>query len=281
MNAAIQALERLVRPSAVEALRVLVDHRRKFPGLDWRRRLDAVRSLNSACANLDYAAGRELLELLPDDSGEEFRNALRALIQRIVLVNCDPYRMHLVRGPKAFVDSVSENVVAVLSNCGLLDDPPSDDVITWWDYLTERARADLNLDRVDTGRQGERLSLEWEVQRLSSLGMTMTPKWIAAQDSYAGFDIESYDPGPFGPLTRYIEVKSCSGNSASVYVTRNEWRQAQIAPERYWFHVWRLEDESLVEVPASAMADHIAADRGNGLWQVLKVTVDWSSITLD
>ena len=155
---------------------------------------------------------------------------------------------------------------------GLFDGVPDDDVLAWWDHLANLARGTVDAEKMKRARHAERLSLEFELNRTRSLGIAKTPRWVALEDNSLGYDILSYDIDPQGlVVTRLVEVKSRL--SDAIFITRNEWDNVSSAAQRSVLHVWDLPEERLHEYRVHEVAPHIPLDRGDGVWQDVRIAL--------
>ncbi|WP_246867553.1 DUF3883 domain-containing protein [Diaphorobacter sp. LR2014-1] len=105
------------------------------------------------------------------------------------------------------------------------------------------------------------------------LGIERHPKWIAIEDNTAGYDVQSYDTGLTEPVSKLIEVKSCSRELVQIFITRNEWETAISSAPHYQFHVWLLPEKKLIELSVNDIAPHIPQNQGHGIWQSVGVTL--------
>ena len=123
------------------------------------------------------------------------------------------------------------------------------------------------------GREAERLTLQYEVNRLKQFGIDLVPRWIALENAAAGYDVISYDPGTVAPTARLIEVKSSSRRPAEIFLTRNEWETAMETKPNYVIHLWRLPEMDLVELTPNDLIDHVPKDGGSGAWQLVRIVL--------
>jgi hypothetical protein len=146
--------------------------------------------------------------------------------------------------------------------------PPPDFVIDWWDEITGYIRSISDAQKQERGRDAERLTMEYETNRLRQLGLQVEPKWVAIEDNTAGYDVLSYDPGPDGHTTQVIEVKSSVASPLRFFVSRNEWEKAQEFGDAYRFHIWDLNAEPprLHIRHMAAVMPHIPTDQEKGRW---------------
>lgn len=154
----------------------------------------------------------------------------------------------------------------------LFEPAPDADTLQWWDRLTESQRSSENQKLKDSGRKGERLTLEHESKRLRALGVCEKPRWVSIDDEWLGYDVLSFDLTLDGKLkNRLIEVKACAGLPLRIFLTRNEWEQALKAKEAYKFHVWHLPSEQLFELNWDHLCAHIPEERGSGVWREISI----------
>lgn len=169
---------------------------------------------------------------------------------------------------------LTEDQVQCLQFAGLLDHPPSKNVIAWWDDLGSTFRAFRDDQRIAVGREGERRTLEHERKRLRKLGVGKEPIWVSIEDNGAGFDVLSYDPKADGGLEELqIEVKAASYSPLHFTLTRNEWTVAARSCERHLFHIWNLDTGDLTTLTVLEMESHIPVDRGKGTWGEVTVNL--------
>jgi Domain of unknown function (DUF3883) len=132
----------------------------------------------------------------------------------------------------------------------------------------------LDEDRkLQQGRRAEQLTIDYENQRLSALGISNTARWVALDDNAAGYDVMSYDKGAVEPVAKLIEVKSSARDVREIFLTRNEWNTAIERVPHYFFHIWLFPEEELIEITPDELSTHIPEDQGSGEWQTTKVTL--------
>jgi hypothetical protein len=223
----------------------------------------------------DYAVALILNELVPatadhNDIALFFRETLSAAIN-----DKSPWWTRLAPyGRQKMRDALTVNEEQCFLAAGLFAEPPTSDVLDWWDALAQRAQAIGNENRLRQGRVAEQLTIDYEIDRLARLGIDLSPRWIALDDNFAGYDIHSFDVGPIEPVARLIEVKSCDGLPLEIYLTRNEWETALERAQNYHFHVWKLPEKRLLQLTPADIAEHIPGDGTAGRWQVVKITLE-------
>jgi hypothetical protein len=86
----------------------------------------------------------------------------------------------------------------------------------------------------EIGTYGEELSIKYEKKRVKK-----HPKWIAAEDDGAGYDLES-SFHTFNNTRLFIEVKTTTMplDHGAIYISRNEWETAKTKWNCYLFHIW-------------------------------------------
>ena len=147
-----------------------------------------------------------------------------------------------------------------------LSDGYATEVVQFWDRAANLSRGRSNDVLLEIGREGERLSIEYEVMRTGR-----TPLWKAIDSNLAGYDLLSViSDRDMRPLK--IEVKAIQRvDERAFYLSKNEWNCANGYGE-YIFHVWLLGgDPKLLVRDTSQIAAHVSIDQGEGLWQSVKI----------
>lgn len=169
--------------------------------------------------------------------------------------------------------AMSSNEAQCLEAAGLFSQTPTPEILQWWDALAQEVRAADESKRLEQGRLAEKLTIDYETRRLSQLGITNRPRWISLDDNTAGYDVHSYEKGPFEPVAKLIEVKSSTRKPSEIFLTRNEWETAIERAPHYRFHIWILPEQELIELTPDNIEAHIPPDQGNGRWQIVKITL--------
>ena len=234
----------------------------------------ALKRFSADDAYHDYETAVSLNSLLTPDANHSdyavfFRQTLSAAIQ-----HSSPWWTRLASyGRNRLRAALTENEQQCFEAAHLFSASPSSEILGWWDALAQDARAAENDKRLLQGRTGEQLTIAYETDRLSRLGITTPPRWIALDDNDAGYDVHSFDPGPVAPVAKLIEVKSCAREHCEIYLTRNEWSTAIQRTPHYRFHIWILPERRLVELATEDIAPHIPGDCGKGQWQTMRITL--------
>lgn len=235
----------------------------------------ALKRVSADDAYHDYEAALVLQGLVtktepPDaDIPTFFRETLTILVKET-----KPWWLRLSpSGRERVRAAMSLNEAQCLEAAGLFSPTPTAEILKWWDALAQDVRAVDDSKRLEQGRAAEQLTINYEIQRLTALGIANRPRWISLDDNSAGYDVHSYEKGPVEPVAKLIEVKSCARQVREIFLTRNEWETAVERAPHYRFHIWMFPEQELIELAPPELAVHIPADRGNGQWQNVKITL--------
>jgi len=194
-------------------------------------------------------------------------HALRDQIRDYILCVRPPWSGLLPRGREEAVLYFSDDVRQCFDEADLLAEC-DDEVVQWWDNLSSAARGRRNDSLAEIGRQGEKLSLQYELRRTNT-----APTWMAIESNLAGFDIQSI-VSELDSNALFIEVKASERklDSAQIFISKNEWRVARTT-ENFVFHVWVdvYSEERLFVVTTEAIGRHIPKDAGDGDWRNVKI----------
>jgi len=172
-----------------------------------------------------------------------------------------------MRGRAAVLEYAPPEVVQCLVESGLAH---SVDPITvgWWDRFSLADRSEVDQDKLDEGRRGERLSYEYEHLRTGSV-----PRWVALENSTTGYDLLSVVSGTDStPLVIEVKTTMQDWSTGRFWLTRNEWSILSRS-DHPKLHLWGIAGEYLqfCAVEPSSLLTHIPVDRGAGKWEVLSV----------
>lgn len=265
------------RISVIDGALHICERRIRYADVPLDRIVRQLRSGPSDLAGYDYEAAVRLASDVGWDAfciegsrEDRLRETLSELLQRI-----RPFWAQAsFRGRRHVIDSLSLDQIQCFEVAGLLASPASDDVVEWWDRIGRFFRDLYDQSKAEIGRAGERLTLEYERRRLIAEQIDRCPIWVSIDDEGKGFDVLSYrrrDDGSIGEIQ--IEVKASRYSPVEMYVTRPEWDFAQKHPETYFFHVWNLDKERLMEISVLEMGMSVPTDEGGGEWQSVRVTV--------
>jgi hypothetical protein len=222
-------------------------------------------------AGLDWEAIEQLRKLidvpLPRDRASAFRLCLATLIQKT-----QPSWAALVFGGRdVLLRTLDPDTLQCFEVAGIFTPIPGADVVEWLDQIAIPAMSIKARNNLAKGRAAERLSLKYEQNRLDKEGIKLAVEWVALNDNYAGFDVLSWMCQDGRVVPKLIEVKACSGNTLSFYITRHEWDIAQSAVSPYVFQIWELDHGNLTELSVSDVQKHIPVDRHGGTWQTANI----------
>jgi hypothetical protein len=201
------------------------------------------------------------------DRGRELRAivtaelCLREQLFDVLVSTAPPWSRKMIQGRLEALQAMPDDARQCFSDCGLTDGT-ADETVDWWDRATTSLRSQRSAAMSAIGRRAERLSIEYERARTGK-----EPVWQGFETSVAGFDVLSYvDSSTAKPLKIEVKGSSMNKNSASFFVTRNEWRTATKSTE-FHFHLWLVRERpKLFVVPAASVEAHIPVDSGEGQW---------------
>jgi hypothetical protein len=266
--------ERLTRMSVISGVHALRNYVKKFPHIDKSKAITALRRGSYVQSNHDYDGASILDELLPDISEEDYKSFIRQCLSIIIDTTHPLWLAKATLGRQAIQTALGKDQLQCFKAAGLFDPYPCEVIVEWWDNIAAAARTGRGLRLVNIGREGERLSFEYELARIKSLGIDKEIKWMGLDDQLAGYDIWSYDHGQDNPISRLIEVKSCSTYPLKFHLSRNEWNTALICHGTYVFQIWHLPSRTMYEISPQDIVTHIPRDQGNGFWETVQITLD-------
>ncbi len=271
--------DQFFRISVLDGAFALVRHTSTYPALSLLEASKQLRTGPSHVASLDYERAQVALERFGRalfDASQDRQGDLRRVIYEIAVASRPFWALGAPFGRERSRQAMTEDTVQCFEYAGLLDDPPSQVAVEWWDGLAARFRNEGSERHREAGRQGEMLTLEYESQRLAQLGVTgRTPRWVAIEDNSAGYDVLSWERGDDGSLHELrIEAKAHSSFEARFFVSRNEWDIATLFSKSYVVYVWNLETKQLSRVlSVRELERHIPTDNGSGKWDVVRVSL--------
>lgn len=265
--------------SAFEGLRLI--RRGKFdnPGLSSEELISLVIKVETIASSLDLEASNYLNDIVDPDlpvSGIEF---YRGCISSILLFALPDWAKLVTLGRRRFIQKLYgeefRDVKSLFRQARLLDDPPTDLDIAWWDYVSGRVRLAGDKLKLERARSAEKLTLQLEEKRLVQQGITTKPLWIAIEDNTAGYDVLSYSKNAYGLVNKLIEVKSTIASPLRFFITRNEWDHAFEIGDAYYFHIWDMQQSPprLYEKTMADILPHIPKDNEKGKWQNAAIPV--------
>ena len=269
-----KARDQLLTMSAFYGLVSLRQHQEAHPYVDLVEAVSVVKRLSADDAHHDYEAALALHELVPIECSTHrqelfFRDVIWSVVQHVRpwWVRFAPYGREKLRS------GLRANEAQCFDSAGLFVDMPTSDVLLWWDTLAQSVRATENDSKLEQGREAEQLTIDYERDRLSSLGIMLSPRWIAIDDNTVGYDVQSFDVGAVNPVVKLIEVKSCARDMVEIFITRNEWKTAIASSPNYRFHIWMLPEKKLIELHPEDLEPHVPVNRGDGAWENARITL--------
>jgi hypothetical protein len=259
---------------ALEIIRRL----KTYPNLDTETAVRQLRTGPSYLSELDYESAIELANNigwdafhLQSDRQRELSETLMEVVTRVKpnWAYLTPYGRDRVR------KFINEDQEQCLKYAGLLDTPPSERVIQWWNQLASVFRSLKEAQNIGVGSEGEKLTIIYETSRLADLGFTENyPRLISIENNSAGYDVLSIDIDAAGNVYEIqIEVKATTTNQIRFIVTRNEWETACQNSTSYRFYIWKLGKESPAILFVDDLISHIPVDNGGGRWQDVELNL--------
>ena len=271
--------ERLFTISAFEALRLTRLALATVPDLRIEDCPAAVIAHTPAASAYDLEAAMHLHGIVTEDVSHESVTFYRECIIAVLLLKMPTFTKLMTRGRGRFIKSLDTNefrdILSVFREAHVLDEPPSNADVAWWDTIQGRVRLNNDQEVMARARAAEKLSLEHEQAELVKLGIEQSPRWIAIEDNFVGYDVLSYRHTPEGVQTRLIEVKSTIASPLRFIVTRNEWNTAEKVGDAYLFHVWDLAKSppELFIRTVEQVRPHIPEDNEKGEWKSASIPV--------
>lgn len=261
--------ERVFSMGAFDALRTYRRQAASAPGLGQDELVTLAQTLVADATGLDFVAAIEIHTLIPDGAPHEPAHEFyRQCIFGLVMSQRMTWGRVITLGRRRFYSTLERDEQACFRAARLMDEPPSPDVVEWWDRLDGAMRAAGDAAKKDRSRVAEWLTMEHEAKTCVALGIPREPLWVAVNDNTVGYDVLSYRPSEFGPVNRLIEVKSTVASPLRFFVTRNEWEQALKFGDAYFFYVWDLAatPPRLYICTKAQIEPHIPTDQQKGRW---------------
>lgn len=270
------SFHRLFSMPAIEGLRTVRKYCEKRPTLKLEEIVHVIKTAEADYNSFDLDASIYLHEIIDIEVPLTGTKYYQGCIHDIVLHRQPTWAKLMMLGRTRFTKKLSRDECSLFRQAGLLDSPPTDDVITWWDNLTGRVRLAQDAEKLARARQAEKLSLNHEKKRLLDIGIDKDPEWTAIEDNTAGYDVLSYEKNEYGLINKPIEVKSTIASPLRFILTRNEWEQALKFGEVYFFHVWDLKQDppKLYVKTLNEIAPHIPSDNEKGKWKNAEILIN-------
>lgn len=265
------AFERAFSMSAFEGVRQIRIRRLGDPARPIHEIIDIIRQVDGGAYDFDAAAfldGSLALTCQAEEASAFYRDCIEVCIR-----HHKPLWARSISYGRKFVQRLTDDQQQCFSAAGLMDDPPSVEVVSWWDRTASIARLVGDGIKMDQGRAAEKLTLEYEASRMAKLAIPGEPRWVSIDDNKLGYDILSFDKGTQDPVARVVEVKSTIASPLRFYVTRNEWDVCQKMGSAYLFHIWDMANGKLYERTGRDVQPHIPLDQGTGRWSLAEIRV--------
>ena len=270
----VPTTERLFSLSCFEGLRLIRQYGVQHPDLSIVEVVELVVKVEADAESLDLEAALHLNESVAVDCALEGEPFFQACIKAVVVTHQPIWAKSMRQGRMRFIGSLvgssksRDDDLDVFAAAGLLSDPPSESVVSWWDEILGHARLATDIEKMAQARKAESLTIESEIARLSALGISKRPEWKGLDDNYAGYDVLSYDLKGNTEVNKMIEVKSTVASPLRFYLSRNEWKKADEIGDAYVFHVWNMavEPPQLHVRTVEEVRPHIPSDNEKGKW---------------
>lgn len=268
------AFEHVTRQSVFLGLVRLHELRLKYPNANDAELICANAAGAASHRSADVALAAELIDAFALQGLDQSASAMRRFLREMLFNDPPPWIVAVLRGREALRTAMPRSVEQCFAFANLFAATPEREAVAWWDELVESQRIADGHALKDRGRDGERLTMHHELQRLSSLGIQKEPRWVALDDEWLGYDVLSFELDSSGRIChRLIEVKACSARPLRFFLTRNEWHRAKEVQDAYRLHVWHLPTEELIELGWHDIASHVPLDQGHGSWRETMIYV--------
>lgn len=255
--------------SALVAIRgYITDH-----GVDVEVAVLALAASSADFSNSNVEIAKKLHHLLPAsltfaDPAQDMRAALALLIEQ----ERPWWRKMFPSGRSLVSTSLTDDERQAFADAELFQSPPTKPVMSWWYQIQAQVRAEQDVVLSDRGGEAELWTLDYERERLQSLGITLEPELKGFENNALGYDVKSYDLGSSSPIARLIEVKSSTAHPPRIVLPRREWDAARDYGAAYRFYLWWGAVPKLAIFTTPQMATHIPQDQGEGEWQEVEIT---------
>lgn len=196
----------------------------------------------------------------------DYKSALLVQLEDLISNYNPVWASLLAKGRVEAKNFLPEDAFQCFKECGLFD-KLTEEIILYWDNLALAYRNYAQKQMIEIGRNGEKLSYNFEKERTGNV-----PIWQSIESNLAGFDILSIN-GKNDAKKLMIEVKSTTSKIeyANVHITKNEWETA-VNSLNYIFHLWHIkENPTLFIVPVEVVSKHISLNKGEGRWESVEI----------
>jgi hypothetical protein len=267
--------DRLFSMGAFEGLRALRQQVRMAPDVALPEIIQIVRGIDADAASLDLDAALELHAMIATAAPADGPPFYQACIRTLLLDGDHNWGRMITLGRTFFARRLDRDKLSVFTQAGLMIEPPTDEIVTWWDATAAALRFEADAVRNARARSAEKLTMNHETNRLRGEGRDENPRWMAVEDNTAGYDVESYEVTQYGLNRLAIEVKSCNAKPLEFHVSREEWKKALELSPAYLFYVWdiRQEPPALHVRTVAQVAPHIPQNQQDGEWKTVIIPV--------
>ena len=178
-------------------------------------------------------------------------------------------------GRSYFLNYVSENFEQLLREAGLLEkidfSKEGQAIFKWWDEISEFVRKLDKNKKLELGREGEKKTMIYEINKLKKLNIDRNPSWDGFEDNLLGYDVKSWDE----ELNEiFIEVKASSHSSGIFYLTRNEWNFSLSVKDSFLIHLWVQDQKQprMISFQELNSKNYKIEDTSNAEWSNIKIT---------
>jgi hypothetical protein len=201
--------------------------------------------------------------------GKQPELSLRVQIGHLIETYLPPWIPLLSRGRTEAQKYLPPDALQCFKEAGLFSFP-TDDIVNWWDKYSKISRKETKDNNLETGRHGEKLSINYERNRTKR-----EPIWQGFETNLAGYDLLSVvDPQDLRPLCIEVKTSDSRPEVAAFYMSKNEWNVASTS-DNYLIHLWSLRPKpKLIMITIFQLQNHIPINQGDGHWE--KVSVPFS-----
>lgn len=264
--------ERILSMSALEAAHLIRSFREKNPSLSIAEIVGTVRAVRADFYPHDFEAGVAVEGKIPPAASMPAEVFFTCAIDAIVEEWRPLWARLAPAGRSHVLQAIGVNGAQCLRAAGLLGTGAR--ATDWWDALAAAYRGERDARLLAQGREGERLSLAYETERLRQEGIAREPVWVAIDDNTVGYDILSYALHGENEVSRLIEVKTTQADPPRMVLSRNEWKTAEQFGIAFQFHLWSLPAGLLTVISVDEIRAHIPTDNGRGAWERVEIKFD-------
>ena len=266
----------LTKSSLLAALEISNDKKiKKFKNLHY---------LESHKTTLDIKNGKKIIETVGSDLIDKLNNTkkhyekqlfLRDILMIYIKKSKPGFMFRITGGRSYFLNYVSENFEQLLREAGLLEkidfSKEGQAIFKWWDEISEFVRKLDKNKKLELGREGEKKTMIYEINKLKKLNIDRNPSWDGFEDNLLGYDVKSWDE----ELNEiFIEVKASSHPSGIFYLTRNEWNFSLSVKDSFLIHLWVQDQKQprMISFQELNSKNYKIEDTSNAEWSNIKIT---------